>query len=309
MKYTTNYNLKKPEIQDLASPLEFDYNFDIVDTELYKKADKTTVYTKEETSALINTKTQVSDTTSTSTTTWSSTKINTELSKKSDTHTHPYMASSYIPTWLDVLNKPSFSTVATSGSYTDLSNKPTIPSITGLATETYVNTKITDAINSIPIPEEPIFYSHSMSNYSDVTLVQGIQRVDNLASLGKCVSFITNATTTQILETKFNDLNYGNYIVCLRLAVNSLSSNNVASLKLCAREGTTDTDIVTKDIVGTLFTKVDEYIQIFVNVQLTGSTTGRRDLVLKLYSHNLSNTIRLSYDYAYASLLTPAIYI
>lgn len=54
------------------------------------------------------------------------------------------------PTWNDIQNKPTFATVATSGDYNDLSNKPTIPSIDGLATETYVN----DAIAAIDIPED-----------------------------------------------------------------------------------------------------------------------------------------------------------
>ena len=37
-----------------------------------------------------------------------------------------------------------------SGSYNDLTNKPTIPSIAGLATETYVNTKVADLVDSAP---------------------------------------------------------------------------------------------------------------------------------------------------------------
>ena len=44
----------------------------------------------------------------------------------------------------------SLATVATSGSYTDLTNKPTIPSIVGLATETYVNTQVANLIDSSP---------------------------------------------------------------------------------------------------------------------------------------------------------------
>ena len=41
-------------------------------------------------------------------------------------------------------------TVATTNSYTDLTNKPTIPSITGLASETYVNTQINNLIDNAP---------------------------------------------------------------------------------------------------------------------------------------------------------------
>lgn len=46
----------------------------------------------------------------------------------------------------DLTNKPTLF----SGSYNDLTNKPTIPSIAGLATETYVNTKVADLVNSAP---------------------------------------------------------------------------------------------------------------------------------------------------------------
>lgn len=42
----------------------------------------------------------------------------------------------------------SLATVATSGSYNDLSDKPTIPSVTGLATETYVDNAVAPKANS-----------------------------------------------------------------------------------------------------------------------------------------------------------------
>lgn len=44
--------------------------------------------------------------------------------------------------------------VATSGDYNDLANLPTIPSTTGLATEEYVNTAISNAILAITDGEE-----------------------------------------------------------------------------------------------------------------------------------------------------------
>lgn len=53
--------------------------------------------------------------------------------------------------WSKIQNKPDFADVATSGSYNDLSDKPTIPSTTGLATETYVDSKIAE----IDIPTVP----------------------------------------------------------------------------------------------------------------------------------------------------------
>lgn len=53
--------------------------------------------------------------------------------------------------WSKVQNKPEFADVATSGDYNDLSNKPTIPSVEGLASEAYVNEKVA----AIVIPEVP----------------------------------------------------------------------------------------------------------------------------------------------------------
>lgn len=53
-----------------------------------------------------------------------------------------YITSSAIPStyaWSAITGKPDFAAVATSGSYNDLSNKPTIPSIAGLASESWVS--------------------------------------------------------------------------------------------------------------------------------------------------------------------------
>ena len=74
----------------------------------------------------------------------------------------------YTGSYTDLLNKPSLSTVATTGSYTDLSNKPTIPSITGLATTASLATvattgSYTDLSNKPTIP--------SLTGYATQTYV------------------------------------------------------------------------------------------------------------------------------------------
>ena len=50
----------------------------------------------------------------------------------------------------DYPKKTELANVATSGDYTDLINTPTIPSTKGLATETYVQNKIAEVVNSAP---------------------------------------------------------------------------------------------------------------------------------------------------------------
>jgi hypothetical protein len=48
------------------------------------------------------------------------------------------------------IQSADLATVATSGSYTDLSDQPSIPSITGLATETYVDTAVSNLVDTAP---------------------------------------------------------------------------------------------------------------------------------------------------------------
>ena len=61
-----------------------------------------------------------------------------------------------------------------SGDYTDLSNKPTIPSIEGLATEEYVNNKVTDTATSLT--NDPDIYL-TKDKYQYVT---GVNTVNNM---------------------------------------------------------------------------------------------------------------------------------
>lgn len=62
-----------------------------------------------------------------------------------------------VPAWAKASTKPSYSyneitdkPTLFSGSYNDLTDKPAIPSITGLASTSYVDTKVADLVNSAP---------------------------------------------------------------------------------------------------------------------------------------------------------------
>ena len=66
-----------------------------------------------------------------------------------------------------IRNKPSLAAVATSGNYNDLTNKPSIPSITGLATETYVTSRgYLTTVSYADLTGKPVLFSGS---YNDLT--------------------------------------------------------------------------------------------------------------------------------------------
>ena len=91
--------------------------------------------------------------------------------------------------WTNVLNKPTFSTVATSGSYNDLSNKPTIPTVNngtltikknGTNVATFTANQSSNATANITVPTKT----------SDITNDSGF--IDK-------VSTITNARIDEIM--------------------------------------------------------------------------------------------------------------
>ena len=81
-----------------------------------------------------------------------------------------YLTSVPAQTWASITGKPTFATVATSGSYNDLTNKPTIPSLSGYATQSWVTNQ--GYLTSIPAATSSTYggiqigYTTSGKNYA-----------------------------------------------------------------------------------------------------------------------------------------------
>ena len=90
---------------------------------------------------------------------YSKSEIDTLLNGKSDTgHTH---------TVSDVTDFPTLSTVATSGSYNDLSNKPTIPIVDSALSSTSTNALQNKAINTELSKKANTGHTHTVSDVTD----------------------------------------------------------------------------------------------------------------------------------------------
>lgn len=116
-----------------------------------------------------------------------------------------------LSTVMDAVN--NLATVATSGSYNDLSNKPTIPSISGLATETYVD----NAVAAITVPDsaDDISFDNSQSGMDSVNVQLAIEelmgnfmyvdgRVDDLATVATSGSYNDLSNKPTIPSTAAN---------------------------------------------------------------------------------------------------------
>lgn len=120
--------------------------------------------------------------------------------------------------WSKVQNKPNFADVATSGNYNDLSNKPTIPSVKGLASEAYVNEKVA----AIVIPEVPTKVSKLENDKGYLTEHQSLAeyaKTADLAQVAKTGSYNdladkpTIPSTTGLASTKYVDDKVGGIVI------------------------------------------------------------------------------------------------
>lgn len=118
----------------------------------------------------------------------------------------------------------SLSTVATSGSYSDLIDKPTIPSITGLASETYVNTQISNLVDSAPT---------TLNTLNELA-----------AALGDDANFATTLTTSLGLKANTADLatvattgSYNDLIDTPSLGSSTEISNGTSNVKIATSNG------------------------------------------------------------------------
>ena len=94
--------------------------------------------------------------------------------------------------WSKVQNKPNFADVATSGDYNDLSNKPTIPSVEGLASEAYVNEKVA----AIVIPEVPTKVSELENDKGYLTEHQSLAEYAKKTEIPAPYTLPTASTST-----------------------------------------------------------------------------------------------------------------
>ena len=128
----------------------------------------------------------------------------------SEVYVNEKVAAIKVPSLDGYAKTADLSTVATSGSYNDLVDKPTIPSTTGLASEAYVNEKVA----AIVIPEVPTKVSELENDAGYLTTHQSLAeyaKTADLAQVAKTGSYNdladkpTIPSTAGLASTKYVD--------------------------------------------------------------------------------------------------------
>ena len=100
-----------------------------------------------------------------------------------------------VPSIEGLTKDADLSTVAKSGSYEDLINKPTIPDITGLATETYVDNKVADYTKTVDLADVA-----TSGSYNDLADKPTIPSLDGYATESYVTEQISNIPSVDLTD-------------------------------------------------------------------------------------------------------------
>lgn len=114
-----------------------------------------------------------------------------------------FLPSDYIPSWSSIIGKPSFSLVATSGSYTDLSNKPTIPA-SQVNSDWNASSGVSQILNKPVFKREEVYSgTTSGSGTYTVTFAMPYSVAPNIQSTCTNCSDTQRARVTSVSTTGF----------------------------------------------------------------------------------------------------------
>lgn len=150
------------------------------------------------------------------------------------------------------------------------------------------------------------FDTFSIIDFNSDFTTAGTEITDSMASLGKAIQTTTTTSAKNLITANFSDVKFGKYALCLRLKV---SSNTSGSSVFTANIMNGSSTILSKSILGTYFDSTSNYCYICTTFDYSGSSSSaKQKLQLKLNTGTVSG-LEVRFDYAYISLIMPAVYI
>ena len=129
---------------------------------------------------------------------------------------------------------------------------------------------------------------------------------DVQASDGTSYKYLTSSTSGDVVYMcNFTNVKFGDYILCVRMKANyNTAILNILTLKIFNGS----TEILSKDIKGTDFARTDNYCLFYTSFNYECLTSEKQPLEFRLVTSNYSG-VSVYFDYAYITLITPAVYI
>lgn len=135
----------------------------------------------------------------------------------------------------------------------------------------------------------------------------GTKETDLLASHGECYALTTSSSANYCLYAgTFSDVKYGHYALCARVKIGSTTSaSSLVQLKILNGSN----EVIATNFAGSVFKTSSQYYYLYTTFTYEGTSgSAKNQLSFQLHTH-LVNGIKVSFDYAYINMITPAVFV
>ncbi len=141
-------------------------------------------------------------------------------------------------------------------------------------------------------------------NTSNIT-TQGSVIDDTYASHGKSYLIMTGDSNAILYSSELPDIKFGNYALCLRMKIGAESTEDLVRVSLLSN----GTNIAQKVFNGSNFDNAQNYQYLYTTFQYNGDGSSNKSLIIRIETLPTSSKVEIRFDYAYATMIMPSIFL
>lgn len=134
----------------------------------------------------------------------------------------------------------------------------------------------------------------------------GALQEDLAASHGQCIALTSTSTSQCMYSGAFSEsMKYGHYALCIRVKSSSTTSSNILQVKILNGS----TVVHTMNFKGSDVGSTSQYSYLYTTFTYEGSSSAaKNNLTFELHTLTTSG-IKISFDYAYVSMIIPSVFL
>jgi hypothetical protein len=164
---------------------------------------------------------------------------------------------------------------------------------------------INEVKNNVPTMPEISFDTFASVDYNTAGATGATKTADSGASNAYANVLTSTGTVASVFKATFPDMKFGKYALTVRVKV-SANTGSSDIMTLLVNNGSTN--ILTKGVAGTKFDAANSYCYLATTFTYNSGASAKQPLSFELKSTTVKG-IKISFDYAYITLITPAIYV
>lgn len=132
----------------------------------------------------------------------------------------------------------------------------------------------------------------------------GTKVADLNASTGQSIYAKTTGSSQCLFSGEFGEVKFGHYALCVRVKTNNTTSSNLLQLKV----SNGSTVVLTQNFTGANLGSTANYRYLYTTFVYEGNGVAKNNLKFELNSLSVSN-VDIYFDYAYISMIIPAVFV